>query len=373
MSDILVNARRTVRRRLGHIHAAAGVVLLLAGCGDGQEAAPTAGRPVSMVTVEAGKLASDVRLSGEIQAEVNVAIAFRIGGKVSELTVNVGDQVGAGQVIARLDSTIERNTLAAAKAALEAARGEVETTRNAYERQERLLAQGFTTRPRYDQALQAQEAAQALFEDAEVQVELAQDRLGFTELRSDIAGVVTARTVETGEVVQAGQVVVDVARDDGRDAVFNVPARLIENHEGDGVILVALADAPDVTAYGRIREVSPQADPVTRTFQVRVGLQDPPDAMQLGSTIVGTMETESAAIISIPASALTQSGVSPAVWLFDPSTSVVSLRNVDILRFDPNTVILSQGLEPGDIIVSGGIQALHPGQRVVRLPDAAPG
>lgn len=112
---------------------------------------------------------------------------------------------------------------------------------------------------------------------------------------------------------------------------------------------------------------------MTRTFQVRVGLQDPPDAMQLGSTIVGTMETESAAIISIPASALTQSGVSPAVWLFDPSTSVVSLRIVDILRFDPNTVILSQGLEPGDIIVSGGIQALHPGQPVVRLPDAAPG
>lgn len=258
MSDMFVKGRRAVGRRSARIQAAAGIVLLLAGCGDGQEDASNKGRPVSMVTVEAGKLASDVRLSGEIQAEVNVAIAFRIGGKVSELTVNVGDQVGAGQVIARLNSTIERNTLAAAKAALEAARGEVETTRNAYERQERLLAQGFTTRPRYDQALQAQEAAQALFEDAEVQVELAQDRLGFTELRSDIAGVVTARTVETGEVVQAGQVVVDVARDDGRDAVFNVPARLIESHEGDGVILVALADAPDVTAYGRIREVSPR-------------------------------------------------------------------------------------------------------------------
>ncbi|MGO4667771.1 efflux RND transporter periplasmic adaptor subunit [Bosea sp. 2RAB26] len=349
--------------------AASMFVLALAAC-QNQEAAPSEGRPVRVVKVEAGKLANDIKLSGEIQAEKNVGLGFRIGGRVAERPVNVGDRVAAGQIVARLDPSLERNALTAAKATLEAARGEVNTTRNTFERQERLMAQGFTTRPRFDQSLKAQEAAQAQFEDAEAQVELAQDRLGFTELRAGVSGVVTARSIEPGEVVQAGQVVLQLAREDGRDAVFNVPATLLETLEGDTPIRVALAEAPTVSAFGRVREVAPQADPVTRTFGVRIGLIDPPEEMRLGSTVVGTMELTSASIVSVPASALTQQDLSPAVWIVDPVKSTVSLRNVDVLRFDPGLVIVSQGLEPGDVIVSGGIQALHPGQRVQPLPAA---
>ena len=230
------------------------------------------------------------------------------------------------------------------------------------------MAQGFTTRPRYDQARRAQETAQAALENAEAQVELARDRLGFTELRADVAGVVTARQVEPGEVVQPGQVLVQIARDDSRDAVFNVPAALLDPRFADAKVRVALADAPAVTAYGSVREVAPQADPVTRTFAVRVGLQDPPEAMRLGSTVVGTIEISTAAIIAIPASALTQKGRSPAVWVVDPAKSTVSLRDIDVLRFDPSKIILSQGLAPGEMIVSAGTQALHPGQRVRPLP-----
>ncbi|MBS7699421.1 MAG: efflux RND transporter periplasmic adaptor subunit [Chelatococcus sp.] len=349
---------------------ACALVLPSLGACQQETAAPAEGRPVSVVKVEAGKLSSDLKLSGEIQAEKNVGLAFRIAGRVTERLVNVGDRVSAGQVLARLDPSLERNQLAAAKAAMEAARGEVNTTRNTFERQERLMAQGFTTRPRFDQALKAQEAAQAQLENAEAQLDLAQDRLGFTELRSGIEGVVTARTIEPGEVVQPGQVVLQVAREDGRDAVFNVPARLLETQTEDGTVLVALADAPTVTATGHVREVSPQADPVTRTFTVRVGLHNPPEAMQLGATVVGRLEISTAAIIAIPASSLTQQGQSPAVWIVDPATSTVSMRNIDILRFDPGQVIVSQGLEPGEIIVSGGIQALHPGQRVRQLTTA---
>lgn len=349
--------------------AASLFVLALAAC-QNQEAAPSEGRPVRVVKVEAGKLANDIKLSGEIQAEKNVGLGFRIGGRVAERPVNVGDRVAAGQIVARLDPSLERNALTAAKATLEAARGEVNTTRNTFERQERLMAQGFTTRPRFDQSLKAQEAAQAQLEDAEAQVELAQDRLGFTELRAGVSGVVTARSIEPGEVVQAGQVVLQLAREDGRDAVFNVPATLLETLEGDTPIRVALAEAPTVRAFGRVREVAPQADPVTRTFAVRIGLIDPPEEMRLGSTVVGTMELTSASIVSVPASALTQQDLSPAVWIVDPVKSTVSLRNVDVLRFDPGLVIVSQGLEPGDVIVSGGIQALHPGQRVQPLPAA---
>ncbi|MCO5091048.1 efflux RND transporter periplasmic adaptor subunit [Bosea sp. (in: a-proteobacteria)] len=365
-----IATRRMPGTGLGRAAMIVLVATALASCRD-EQAPQVQDRPVGVVTVAAGQFADDLQLSGEIQAEKDVGLAFRIGGRVLDRPVNVGDRLTAGQVVARLEPTLEQNALTAALAALEAARGEVTTTRNTFARQESLMAQGFTTRPRFDQAQRAQETAQAALETAEAQVELARDRLSFTELRTDVAGVVTARRIEPGEVVQPGQVVAQVARDDDRDAVFNVPAAMLAGHLADAKIRVALADAPAVTAYGTIREVAPQADPVTRTFAVRVGLQNPPDAMRLGSTVVGIVEISTAAIIAIPASALTQQGRSPAVWIVDPVKSTVSLRNVDVLRFDPDTVILSQGLEPGETIVSAGIQALHPGQRVRPLP--APG
>ncbi|MDR6831047.1 RND family efflux transporter MFP subunit [Bosea sp. BE271] len=367
MSPIVT--KRLPLKALGRIASLTLLAAALVACRS-EQAPPAEARPVGVVTVAAGQFSDDVQLSGEVQAKKDVGLAFRIGGRVLERPVNVGDRVKAGQVIARLEPALEQNALTAAKAALEAARGEVSTARNTYERQERLMAQGFTTRPRYDQARRAQETAQAALENAEAQAELARDRLGFTELRADVAGVVTARQVEPGEVVQPGQVLVQIARDDSRDAVFNVPAALLDPRFADAKIRVALADAPTVTAYGSVREVAPQADPVTRTFAVRVGLQDPPEAMRLGSTVVGTIEVSTAAIVAIPASALTQQGRSPAVWVVDPAKSTVSLRDIDVLRFDPSKIILSQGLAPGEMIVSAGVQALHPGQRVRPLPGS---
>lgn len=348
----------------------AACLLALAACGAADETVPTAGRPVQVIKVEASTLASNLELSGEIQAEMTVALAFRIPGRIADRPVNVGDRVAPGQIVARLDRTIETNAVTAAQAALEAARGEVATARNAFERQEQLMAQGFTTRTRFDLALKAHETATAALENAEAQFELAQDTLGFTDLRSDVAGVVTARSAEPGEVVQPGQAVVQIAREDGRDAVFNVPARLLVANAAERTVRVVLAEAPGVSAMGRVREIAPRADPVTRTFQVRVGLENPPDAMRLGSTVVGFVETRSAVVVSIPATALTRSGNSPAVWIVDPANSTVQLRPIEILRFNPDEIVVSQGLLPGETIVSGGVQALHPGQRVAPLPAA---
>lgn len=359
--------RRSLPRSVLGVAAAVSLAAPLIAC---QEAAPPAaeGRPVGVIRAEAGAVASDVRLSGEIQAEKSVGLAFRINGRVSERNVNVGDRISAGQVVARLDPTLERNELTAAQASLKAARGELDTARNTFTRQERLMAQGFTTRPRFDQALRARETAQAAVENAEARVELARDRLAFTELRAGVPGVVTARSIEPGEVVQPGQVVITMAREEGRDAVFQVPARLLEDHAGTYRVRVALADNPAVSAIGTVREVAIQADPATRAFPVKVSLTDPPEAMRLGATVTGVLEISTPSIIAIPASALTQQGATPAVWVVDPATSTVSLRPVDVLRFDPDKVIVAHGLEPGDIVVSAGVQALHPGQRVRQLP-----
>lgn len=126
-----------------------------------------------------------------------------------------------------------------------------------------------------------------------------------------------------------------------------------------------------MTANGRVREVAPQADPVTRTFEVKVGLDDPPAAMRLGATVTGRLMMDAGPVIEIPATALTQVDRKPAVWVVDPTSKTVSLRNVDVLRFDPAKVAISQGLDTGEIVVTAGVQALHPGQ-TVRLLGAEP-
>jgi RND family efflux transporter MFP subunit len=236
--------------------------------------------------------------------------------------------------------------------------------RNNFERQETLFGQGWTTAVLFDQAKKGATTAQSQVDAAEAALKSAHDLVSFTELKADASGVVTAVGAEPGEVVQAGQMIVRVARQDGRDAVFDVPAQVLRSAPSDPLIAVTLSDALSVRASGRVREVAPQADPVTRTFAVRVGLDNPPEAMRLGATVTGSMQMDAVPIIEIPATALTKYDRQPAVWIIDPANSTASIRNVDVARFDPATVAVSRGLDVGEIVVTAGVQALHPGQKV---------
>lgn len=344
---------------------------LLAACGGDEQPVAEPVRPVRVVTVEKHAGDETVSLTGDIQAQEEVNLSFRVDGRMVERLVNVGDRVQAGQVIARLDPEPARNALRTARANLAAAMGQQTTARNEYERQETLLRQGWTTRARYDAAAQALKAAEAQVDSAQAQFDTAQDQLGYTELVADSAGTVTARGAEPGEVVAAGRMIVHLARQNGLDAVFDVPAVVMRDTPGNPVVAVALASDPAVQAAGRVREVSPQADPVTRTFKVRVGLQDPPEAMRLGSTVNGTIQVGGIGGIAIPATALTQANRQPAVWVVDQATNTVALRNIDLDRYDLARVVVARGLETDEIVVTAGVQALRPGQKV-RILGAEP-
>ena len=338
--------------------------LVLAGCSPQTETAAPQPRPVRTVTVEQREAGAAITLTGRIEAEDEVALAFRISGRVLENDRKLGDRIEAGQVVARLESQNERNSLRAAQANLVAAQGQLTQARNHFERQDTLLKQGWTTRANHDQAKQALQTAESQVDAAEAQMKTAYDLVSFTELKADAPGVVTAVGPAAGEVVQAGQMIIRLARRGGRDAVFDVPAQVIRSAPTDPRITVNLADDLSVKTTGRVREIAPQADPVTRTFAVKVGLNDPPAAMRLGATVTGRMEGESVPVIDIPATALTKLNSQPAVWIVDPSTRTVSIRNVDVLRFDPARVAVSGGLSTGEVIVTAGVQALHPGQKV---------
>jgi RND family efflux transporter MFP subunit len=337
--------------------------VVLSACQPDTEGSAPEVRPVRTVTVVKREIGETVSYTGRIEAENETRLAFRIPGRMIERSVNVGDRVEPGQVAAKLEPQDELNALRSAQAAVAAAQAQFAEAKSNFERQRTLLARDVASRAQFERAEQALETARAQLDTAEAQLKAAKDRVSYTELRVDAAGVVIATGAESGEVVQAGQLIIRIARKDGRDAVFDVPAQVLRSAPSDPIITVSLTDDPAVTATGRVREVSPQADPVTRTFEVKVGLTDPPAAMRLGSTVIGRMQLDATPTIEIPASALTHFDRRPGVWVVDPKTLTVSARNVDVLRHDPATVAISEGLEVGEIVVTAGVQALHPGQR----------
>ena len=362
-----VRARQT---RLQLCFTAIAIAALAAGCSREAEPVLPDIRPVRTVTVEKQDLGDTVQLTGHVRPRDEASLGFRIGGRMIERLVNLGDRVQAGQTIAKLEPLDELNALRSAQAALNSANGIVTRTRNDFERQQTLLRQGHTTRVRFDQAQQELQTAESKVKDAQAQLQIAQDRVSFTELKADAPGVITAVAAEPGEVVQAGRTIVQVARDGGRDAVFDVPAGILRAAPGDTEVTVSLADDPRVQATGSVREVAPQADPVTRNFQVKVGLENPPAAMRLGSTVTGNARLPSAQVIAVPASALTKYDNKPAVWVVDKSNQTVAIRTVEVKRHEPSSVVISNGLDNGDIVVTAGVQALYPGRKV-RLLGAA--
>ena len=343
----------------------------LAACGEPPPEPVAEPRPVRVATVETRGESSVISLTGTIQAETEVNLGFRIDGRMVERLVNVGERVAAGQVIARLDSTNEENALRGARAMLSAVQAQLVEAQANYTRARELLRTGFGTRQRYDQAAQQLQTATSAVDSAQAQLNIAENRLGYTVLLADAPGIVTARGAEPGEVVAPGRMIVRLARQGGLDGVFDVPPAIKDRAPPDVVVMVALTLDPTIRARGRVREIAPSADPATGTFRVRIGLDDPPAGLRLGSTVTGRMEVAGGPGYAIPASALTRQGESPAVWVVDLVARTVALRPVEVLRHDPARALIGTGLAQGEVIVTAGVQALRPGQQV-KLLGAAP-
>jgi len=338
--------------------------LLLTACDSDTVAPALETRPVRTIIVAKREVGETVSFTGRIEAENQARLSFRIGGRMIERSANIGDAVVADQVVAKLEPQDELNGLRAAQASVAAAQAQFAEANSNYERQRTLLARDVASRAQFERAEQAMTTARAQLDTTEAQLKAAKDRVSYTELHVDAPGIVIATGAEAGEVVQAGRMIIQVARKEGRDAVFDVPAQLLRSAPSDPLITVSLTDDAKITATGRVREVAPQADPVTRTFEVKVGLTDPPAAMRLGATVVGRVQLEATPTIEVPAAALTEIDHRPAVWIVDPKILTVSLRNIEVLRHDPATVAVGAGLETGEMVVTAGVQALHPGQKI---------
>ncbi len=353
---------------LGRLAIPMALAVMTLGACTKKEEPPLVVRPVRSIVVEKRQVEDPIVVSGHLRARNEVNLAFRIGGRIIERKLGVGDMVQAGQTVALLDAEVERNSRNSAQADLAAARASLDQSEAFEGRQKKLLTERVISPNEYDTALRQLKTTQAQFDAAQARLKSAEEQLSYTELKSDAAGVITQKGAEVGEVVPAGQMVLQVAQKGGLDAVFNVPAQAIR----DGLSLGAegevwLADHPETKVDGKLRQISPQADPVTRNYQVKAELTDPPAGMFLGATVLGRLKPKGESLIEIPSTALTMIEDKPAVWVVDAKDQRVHRREIVIARHAPDSVVVTGGLNSGERVVTAGVQELHEGQTVKLL------
>jgi membrane fusion protein, multidrug efflux system len=362
----------TERLKAASAFAWLGLALLVSGAALAGETSPPPPeiRLVRTVVATARAEGEPVSLTGHIRARTEESLAFRIDGRVIARRIDVGQIVKPGDLVAELDPQPQQDALRAAQAQHSAALASLHEAANNMERQRVLVAQGWSTRVQFDATQRTFLSAKADVDATAAKVHSAEDQLGYTKLLVDSSGPVIATGAETGEVVKVGQMIVTIALDDGADAVFDVPASLMRQVSPDAEITLALTDDPTIRTVGRVRETAPQADPVTRSYRVKVGLTDRPEAMRLGATVTGQTHMVASGGIELPATALTMVDNEPAVWVVDPQSHQVSLRPVQLHRQDSGGIVVAHGLKGGERVVTAGVHALRPGQKV-RLLEAS--
>ncbi len=344
-----------------------GIAVLLAACS--RPAPPEEPvRAVKVLTVGLGSFDSGLEYAGEVKARVESRLGFRVAGKITERTVEVGQRVKAGQVLARLDPRDYQLATDAGRAQVVAATTQRDLAAADMARYKALKDQNFISGAELERREATLKAAQAALDQAQAQLSGQGNQAAYTQLIADVSGVVTAVEAEVGQVVTAGTPVVRIAQDGPRDVVFAVPEDKLSRVPVGSAVTVRPWSGGAALA-GTVREVAASADPVTRTFPVKVTLpvKDGAEALPLGATayvVPQPMAPQATAVIKLPTSALRQEGRGSAVWVLDPATLTVRSQPVQIATADGNEAVIASGLQPGQLVVSTGVHVLSPGQKV---------
>ncbi len=343
----------------------AGAVLMLAACSPA--AAPEEPvRAVKVIQVGASDVTSGREYSGEVKARVESQLGFRVAGKITRRVVELGQRVQAGQLLAQLDPRDYQLAADAARAQVTAAATQRDLAAADFKRYQSLKEQNFISGAELERRDTTLRAAQATLEQAQAQLAGQGNQTGYTQLLADVSGVVTGVMAEAGQVVTAGTPVVRIAQDGARDVVFALPEdKLPSLPVGAGVVVRPWSGGAE-RFNATVREVAASADPVTRTFAVKVTLPAQA-ALPLGATAYVLPQAPATGlpqVIKLPTSALRQEGKGTAVWVLDPASMTVRSQPVQIATADGNDAVVAAGLQPGQLVVSAGVHVLSPGQKV---------
>jgi membrane fusion protein, multidrug efflux system len=354
--------------RRPHAVMALAVVALLAGCKGEASPPEVAVRPVKVAVVAEAPSGRTLTYSGVVRSRIDSAMGFRVAGKIVERSVNVGDRVEVGQVIARLDETDLKLAETAAKAAVASARSRRDVANDHLERAKVLLPKEIISQAVYDTRRNELDAAAAGLETAEAQLRQATNAVGYATLKADKAGLVTVVTAEPGQVVGAGQAVITLADATQTEVAVAVPEQDAGRLSIGQPAKVTLWAGARASVKGRIREIAGQADPASRTYAVRIAVNAPPETMRLGMTASVSLNVEDeAAPMIVPLTALTESDGGTVVFVVDAANKVVRKTAVGVGDIADAGVRVASGLQAGDMVVTAGVQFLRDGMRV-RLP-----
>jgi multidrug efflux system membrane fusion protein len=358
----------TGRWGLARRFAVVGIAAAVAGCRGEAAVEAEVVRPVKVAVVAAAPTGRTLTYSGVVRPRVESALGFRVGGKIVERAVNVGDRVEVGQLIARLDDTDLKLAENSAKAAVASARTRRGVAHDNLERAKPLLSKQIISQAAYDVRLNEFDAAASALDSAEAQLRQARNAVGYATLTADKAGIVTAVTGEPGQVVSPGQAVVTVAAAGEIEVAVGVPEQDAARIGVGQHAAVALWAGEGTRIEARIREIAGQADAASRTYAVRVAIASPPTGMRLGmtATVAIRIDGEAEAML-VPLTALAQADDAPVVFVVDADTKTVRRTPVMVAGTADEGVRVAGGLKQGDMVVTAGVQFLRDGMRV-RLP-----
>jgi multidrug efflux system membrane fusion protein len=335
-------------------------------------------RAVKVLTVGMGTFHAGSEFAGEVRAQVEARLAFRVAGKIMARQAQLGQRVKSGQVLAQLDPKDYTLAVDAAQAQTTAALTNRDLVAADFKRYKQLRTQNFISAADLERREASLKAAQAQLEQAQSQLMAQTNQASYAVLRATVDGVVTAVEAEAGQVVAAGTPVFRIATDGARDAVFAVPEDGLAAMQ-PGLTMRVQVGSDNTDLSGVVREVSASADPVTRTFQVKLGLNAKQAAPALGATVTvfstaaGGAGVQGKQVIKLPTSALRQDGQGTAVWVLESTSMTLRSQAVKIATVDGNQVVVAAGLEPGMQVVSAGVHVLTAGQKVTlyQPPHAA--
>lgn len=353
--------------------------VLLAGCSKEQPKAPEV-RPVRTLTVTSEQGAGTAEFSGDVRPRIESRLGFRVPGKIVARLVDVGATVKKGQVLARLDPADLALAQQSAQAQLSAAKTDRDLAAADLKRFSELFAKGFISAAEQQRHQANYDGAQARYEQAAAGYRNQSNQAAYATLEADADGVVTGVDAEVGQVVSAGQPVVRVAQTAEKEVVVGIPEDQVDTLRKSPDVSVKLWADQSRSIPGKVREIAPAADPLTRTYTVKISVPNPPPELKLGMTAVARFVRPAVGTsggadsggmgVRVPISALLQDQGKNVVWLYDAASQTVKPVPVTVGEPRDNVLLVTSGLAPGQTIVTAGVHLLKAGQKVMPMAPA---
>jgi len=329
-------------------------------------------RPARVATIDFRSHMHSLMLAGTVVPRIETTLGFRVAGKVISREIDVGAIVQPGQLIARIDPTDYRLAVDNARAALVSAEADYARAKADFERYQMLRGSASFMTQTLETRQSLSSTTQARVDQAKSQLASAENNLAYTELHADAAGVITALQAEVGQVLAQGQGMVKLARSEELEILVGVPEHRLKTVRDASRVTFELWSDAGHKYSAKLRELSPSADPMTRTYPARFTIVEPPSFIGIGMTATLTLaRPDPERLAEVPLSAIFQQGKEPAVWVVDPATSTVALRPVTISRWRDETALIASGVKNGEVVATAGVHKLEPGQKVKpALPEA---